>query len=268
MVTDNNGIDPNDPLSQDQQELDQQQGITSEGEVGSVPTGPTNQQLAENNQALASQNQYLSDQIQQLAAQGRGLQSKIDTGLNSIRADAKAWAEDQIGGLRADLENKAFIDSLDEEQRPLAEGLIQRLAPVREPQPQVNPAEAGVPENVTQRILAAWQPVVSWVEQMGVSKADPRVNWNLMANENAMPEESRQNVFRDHIISLRSQEVQQPAQVNPQPNPQGDNPPVLGGGNAGDGNLRTTDAVRDAYIENRISVTDMEDRMRALGEPI
>ena len=254
MVTDNTG----DELDSDQQTLDQEQGITTEGEGGSVPTGPTNQQL--------------QDSISALTTQNRGLQSKIDTGLNAIRNDTQAWAASILNNMKVQQDaqaTKEFLGGLDEDQRPLAEGLLARIN--QQPAPQPEQAQPAPVENRTQQIQSAWEPVVAWAEGMGLSRSDSRIQWSLMADGNQMPDQAKQNTFRDHIIALRSQDLgaatpTATSAATPVTKPQGDNPPIQETTRAVV-DLRTVESVRDAYIAHEIPMEEYKEKMRALGEP-
>ena len=262
MGMDNSGTEPQDELDQDQQSLDQEQGITTEGGLGSVPPGPTMQQVL--------------DSVSALAAQNRGLQSKIDTGLNAIRSDTQAWAESVVGDIRAQREaqaNKEFLDGLDEDQRPMAEGLINRINQIQQPAPQPQPEPQGQPQtSLTQQVLDAWQPYQEFAERMGVN-AGPgtQIQFTQFADANSMPDPNKLQAFQDHIAVLRVQRLgtAAPAAVPAtQPNPQGDNPPVQDGNRVTGGNLRTADANRDALIAGDITTETFRENMRALGEPI
>jgi len=272
MVSENN-LDPNeelsDELSQDQQELDQ--FLDNPSEV--LPAGPTLEQLAER---ITAQEQLNN----RLMAENRGLQSKVDTGLNAIRRDAQrdaqAWAEYQVGGLRSELETRAYLESLDEDQRPLAEGLIRRFEQNQYvPQQQLPQEQYQEPQHYQspqEQLQAAWEPYCQFAEQMGIPRGS--VNWALvqsnMADANLMPDYSRNQVFQDHIASLRAQSlgISQQTVSQPQQNRQGGTPPVQSGSRNGGGNLRTPDQIRDAYLEDTITHTEYQERMRALGESV
>ena len=276
MVQDNNGIDPDDQISQDQQGLDRDQGITPEGDGGSVPTGPTNQQLADANLALTNQ--------------VRGLQSKVDTGLNSIRADTQAWmaqwstgVTEQLRAQQAQQADKEFLAGIeDDEQRNITAGLITRInqtqQPVQQQPPQpVQTSEQASAVSPNQQILDAWKPYQEFAERMGVSGTDSRIPWSQFADANQMPDANKMQAFTDHIATLRVQSLAPSTQTpaaspgqtpSAQPNPQGDNPPVQESQRAAGQDLRTVDTVRDAYLEGRIPVEDYQTRKRALGEPV
>ena len=88
-----------------------------------------------------------------------------------------------------------------------------------------------------------------------------------MADGNQMPDQTKQNAFRDHIIALRSQDLGAATPTaTPVAKPQGDNPPIQEANRAA-ADPRTVDAVRDAYIAHEIPMEEYKEKMRALGEP-
>jgi hypothetical protein len=273
-VTQEQVVDPDDTISQDQQALDQDQGITTDGEAAVIP------------QSLLDRFEAQAREIAQVRSQNQGLQSKIDNGLNAIRRDTETWVKGQFDGFQNDAEEVAWLNSLDEEQRPVMEGLLkrmdQRIGSVQQPaaQPQIDQQQLVG----QQQLIDQWTPVMNYVEMMGIQRTDSRINLGLLAGAQSQVDASKWPAFRDHLIDLRQQdrggapaaktELAQVAQANNNQQ-QTANPPVEGGGQSTAGALRSIDDVRDAFIQGRFRTPEDPDgrteyarRMAALGQPI
>ena len=260
MTTDN--TDLTDEISQEQETLDQEQGITADTTV-------------------EVSSQQLLAEIEALKAANRGLQSKVDTGINAVRRDTKAWAEQQIQleleRIKGDWENQQYLASLDEDQQVLVKGM-QQYIDKRIPQPtQTVQSEATVDNQ--QALVQQWAPVVEYVETLGISRSDPRVQYTLLAAPDSTVDQNKWNVFRDHLVQLRVQDLGAPASnapVSPPASnnaPQTANPPIEDRGQVA--NLNSVDDVRDAYIAGRFSTSEdpsgteeYRRRMASLGESV
>ena len=120
----------NDEVTQDQQSLDEEQG-----EIPATPQYATSDQLTN-----------IQNQLQQLESKNRGLQGLVDNGLNAIRRDTQTWAEQQFSGMRNEMDKKAYLENLDEEQRAVVTPLLNEMEELRkqnvqQAQPQPSPTQ-------------------------------------------------------------------------------------------------------------------------------
>ena len=255
MTTDN--TDLTDEISQEQENLDQEQGITADTTV-------------------EVSSQQLLAEIEALKAANRGLQSKVDTGINAVRRDTKAWAEQQIQleleRIKGDWENQQYLASLDEDQQVLVKGMqqyVDKRIPQSQPEPTVDNQ---------QMLVEQWEPVVKYVESLGIPRTDNRVQYTLLAAPDNTVDQTKWDTFRDHLVQLRMQDLGTPAASNapvqqPVQQPQTANPPIEDRGQVA--NLNTVDDVRDAYISGRFATAEdpsgteeYRRRMSALGESV
>ena len=192
----------------------------------------------------------------QLLAQVSGLASKIDTGLNAVRRDTRTWAEQQIGELRTTMGRQKYLDSLDEEQRKIAEPLLAEMDR-RNPQPSSPAQEVQQP---------AGDPVQLWNDILRIS-AEAKVNpydesiglYKSMATN--LPNEENLRLFRQNIQAVKA--AVQPAAPAPQRTAApANNPPIETQAASRVGGYRNADDVRDAYIMDRI---DKEQYRKALA---
>jgi hypothetical protein len=263
-VTTDNQEQVVDELGQDQQLIDQEQGITAE-----VSAEAINQQLSARMQALENQN--------------RGLQSLIDSGLNAIRRDTETWINSQVGNLRGDLDRERLLSTLDEEQKPVVEALLSEMdrrmpaTPVAQPSA---PAQNGQQANGQQAIVDHWSPVMQYVETMGLSRNDSRVQYTLLANTNGQIDANKWATFRDHLINLYQQDRNSgtspatPSQARQQ-SPATANPPVESPGATPVGTLNNSGDIQDAFIQGRFNSPEdpngMQEyikRMASIGEAV
>jgi hypothetical protein len=256
-VTTEHTDQPDDVVSQDQQGLDQEQGITVEPQAG-----PTSQQILD--RITAQDNQI------------RGLQSLVDGGLNAIRRDTEAWMTRQVGDLRGDLDRDKLLAGLDEDQRPIANVLLQEMdkrAPAA-PQPTLTATTNGQAQ-----VAPEWIAIQQYVGTMGISANDPRVQYGLITGANGQIDVGKWDSFRDHLIGLRVQDLNPAATASPATPraqvPATPNPPVEGGGQSSVGPLTSGDDIRDAFISGRFNTVDDSNglaeytkRMAAIGESV
>jgi hypothetical protein len=252
MVTEN--PDLTDEVTQEQETLDQEQGISPNAE-----TGPTTHQL--------------QAQISALEQSNRGLQSKIDTGLNAVRRDTAAWAQGQIDLLKGDIENQTYLAGLDEDQRLMVQGLqnyVDRKVPST-PQTSTDTA-ASTMAPTQQSLVEQWTPVIDYVESFGISRNDPRVQYAMVAAADNQVDTSKFTAFRDHVVKLRAQDLAmagQPTQARQAtiPTLQTGSPPVEGSGNVSAGSITTPDSARDAFLNRTIDRETYLEKMAGFGEP-
>jgi hypothetical protein len=249
-VTTDNTTDLTDQITQDQQVLDQQQGVTDDLNQA----GPTNQQLMDRLEAT-------DRQVASLMQQNRGLQSLIDGGLNAIRKDSEAWMDSQMSNLRGEQNREKVLAGLEEDQRALAEAVFGEMD--RRMPSQVAPDAA--PNTTGQNQLAQqWEPVLQYAETLGITRNDTRIQWNLLAGAGNQVDTNKWPAFRDHLVALRAHDLN-PQQSAPssqngdapvQQRPATPNPPVESSSQLPLGNLRTEDDIRDAFIQGRFNSSE------------
>lgn len=261
MTTQEN-TDLTDEITQEQQGIDQEQGIIQEGQAG-----PSNQQLLERLEALEQQNQRLT-------AENRGVQSLYSKGLNAIRDDMQTRIDDQIASMQGKATRENFLAQLetDEERdryRYLFEEIDSNARPVTAP-----PAEA--PAVNTPSNTDIQEAVFQYVEKQGLSRSNPKINYGVLADTSLTTQE-RQARFLISLGEARTAEMgspaQQPvAQLTQAAQAQTANPPVESGRQAPLNSLRSQGEIRDAYIEGRLSTPedpngtqDYTKRMAAIG---
>mgnify|MGYP003651529258 FL=1 len=164
MATDNDMAESVvDEITQTQQQLDQEQGIPVEQAAGTpIP--------ADN---------VLQEQMRSLQSQVSGLQSMINTGLNSIRSDTENWAKEQLGSLQGQLARDRWMEGLDESDKQLVGPMMERLQQLESQLPTGSP-----PQQPTEQVnpQAAWEQVYQFVESSGVSRNNPAVRYDLLTN--------------------------------------------------------------------------------------
>jgi hypothetical protein len=246
VTTENSDL--TDIVTQDQQQLDQEQGVTEGSEAG-----PSNQQLLEQIQAQGKS-------IDALTSQNRGLQGLIDNGLNAIRNDSKTWLDAQINNFRGEQNRDKLLAGLEEDQRPMVEAVLSemdRRIPVQaEPAPMQN-------ANAQQQLRDQWEPVLQYVESVGLTRTDSRVQLNMMVGAGNQVNYNNWSAFRDHLVSLRAQDMNPAAQTTNQngdapvqQRPATANPPVESASQIPLSNLRTEEDFMDAFIMGRFNTAD------------
>lgn len=206
---------------------------------------------------------------QQVMAQVSGLASKIDTGLNAVRRDTKSWAEQQVGDLRSELGRQAWLTSLDEDQRKMAEPLLKEIDRARQGHSEApTSAERQAPgaENAQldeQAAAQAWEQVYGIVEAMGLQRDTPGIDYAALT-DSALDDTARRVRF---LGSLRQALVKTPAPSAPAKTTTAGtvNPPVepVPRGTAG---YRNTDQVMDAYLAGQISIEQAKQHFAAHGQ--
>ncbi len=73
----------------------------------------------------------MKQELQQLKSENRGLQGQNDKGLRAIRRDmeknVQSLAQQQFESYRNEMEKKAYLDDLDEEQREIVSPLYDKI---------------------------------------------------------------------------------------------------------------------------------------------
>lgn len=209
-------------------------------------------------QAGSEQPQYVTrsdieNMMRMMTNQITGLQSKVDKGLNSIRADAMRAAEEAKNKARA-LERDRLLANVDDPQTRQA--LEQLLAENQGYQAQAQP-------QATQANEDAWGRVVNFVETMGINPKDQRINYQVLADD-AVPENERWGVFVKGLHSIIAKDAagtQEPTQAAPKqakaekPVEPTANPSRVAGA-ASTGVIKSADDVYDLLISGRITPTE------------
>lgn len=222
-----------DPITQDQEQLDTQSAVAA-------PL--TAEQIAD----------IVRAQVAPLQSQISGVQSLHDRGLNAIRSDMQRQVDARVEELR----REKFLSELPEDATPrqVANALLEyQKEPAQEPVRQQEPVQN------------AWEAVYQYVEDFGLKRDDPKINYSLLVNP-ALSAQDRQKQFHANIAQVMQTPAPQPPSQPPSQPPTG-NPPVPAGGGTGN-SLTTVDDVRDAFIENRLTTDEFKEKMAALGEPV
>lgn len=242
MTTDSEKIDRAvDEITQDQQSLDAEQ------EAEPTPQYLTSDQVQE----------IIGRQTQTILSQVQGLQGKIDNGLDAVRRDTQAWAQQQMGDLQSEMSRERYLSEMDPEQaafannyiKPALDKLERRLDAVGQP-PQGQPPQ-GQPQQAHANDY--WQQVYGVVSAFGVEPNDPSVDYSTL-------QRGDQQAFIDSITRARDARVistYQASQGAPSPSPttqRSPSPPIEGGGRSS--SLVTEEDIMDAYITDRFNSSE------------
>jgi hypothetical protein len=224
-----------DSISQDQEQLDQEQAIATQ------PQPVT----------LEMMQQFFQQQMQPFVSQVQGLHSKVDTGLNAVRRDVTAEAKQLVENVTADIGKRQFLASLDEDQRPLAEGLMAQME-ARMPEQQFA-AQQPMQAQTTQQ--DPWESIYKYVESHGVVRNNPNVNYAILSDM-SLTDIHKGQLFNNSIFQARTAQSQQaapPRQTQQaQSNGQGTvNPPVERNGSLSQNPLRTEEDIVGAFIADQ-----------------
>ncbi len=204
---------------------------------------------------LDSQKSAYAGQIAGLTSQLRGLTSKIDTGLNAVRQDTKAWAEKELGDLKSQL-GRRWIEDLDEDQRKVVEPLLQEIDTLRKGQSPSQPqgTSAGPVELSPQsddHIL--WPALQSVALAEGVKVNDAALYDGM---HRGLTHEQLITQFRANAQAQRTAASQTPAaKVAPVETA---SPPVEPAPANRGGGYRKWDDVLDAYNTDKISLVEAQ----------
>jgi len=249
----------NDEVTQDQQSLDKEQG-----EIPATPQYATSDQLTN-----------IQNQLQQLESKNRGLQGLVDNGLNAIRRDTQSWAEQQFSGMRNEMDKKALLENLDEEQMAVVTPLLNEMEELRkqnvqQAQPQTSPTQQqAAPDQAQQQ----WEQIYKFVESMGLDRNDPNLLYSALDPTNSLTSEQRSAQFAESIGNAKEAAVrakggtppQQPSPQQPQvQKPATVSPPVEQPGGKAAPSYKNLDDVRSAYIEGKIEKAEYQSMVQKL----
>ncbi len=234
MVTENEMAESVvDEITQTQQQLDQEQGIPAE-QTAVAPM---------------SAEHVLQEQVRSLQSQVSGLQSMINTGLNSIRKDTENWAKEQLGSLQGQLARDRWMEGLDENDKQLVGPMMERIQQLESQLP-----SATTQPQPTQQVdmQAAWEQVYQFVENSGLSRNNPAIRYDILTNT-ALPDDQKRNQFIAHLQQVRGTVPSQPPAAQPpsQPPPATPNPPVEAP--SGTQGSMSREQIMDLYIENKLA---------------
>ena len=252
-------VNNQDEVTQDQQSLDAEQG-----ENTATPQYVTADQLA-----------AMKQELQQLKSENRGLQGQNDKGLNAIRRDmeknVQTLAQQQFESYRNEMEKKAYLDGLDEEQREIVSPLYDKInqleqQQVQQVQPQVNgQQEQGQSTQVQQQ----WEQVYQVVESMGVNRNDPNLRYSALDQTNSLtPEERSQQFFQSIRTAIKAEGGTPPQQPSSQQRqtqkPSTVSPPVEQPSGKAAPTYKNLDDVRSAYIEGKMEKAEYQSMVQKL----
>ena len=245
----------NDEVTQDQQSMDEEQG-----EIPATPQYATSDQLTN-----------IQNKIQQLESENRGLQGLVDNGLNAIRRDTQSWAEQQFSGMRNEMDKKAYLENLDEEQRAVVTPLLNEMEELRkqnvqQAQPQTSPTQQqAAPDQAQQQ----WEQIYKFVESMGLDRNDPNLRYSALDPTNSLTPEQRSAQFAESVgNAVRTKGGTPPQQPSPQQpqvqKPATVSPPVDQPSGKAAPSYKNLDDVRSAYIEGKIEKAEYQSMVQKL----
>ena len=245
----------NDEVTQDQQSLDKEQG-----EIPATPQYATSDQLTN-----------IHNELQQLRSENRGLQGLVDNGLNAIRRDTQSWAEQQFSGMRNEMDKKADLENLDEEQRAVVAPLLSEMEELRkqnvqQAQPQTSPTQQqAAPDQAQQQ----WEQIYKFVESMGLDRNDPNLLYSALDPTNSLTSEQRSAQFAESVgNAVRAKGGTPPQQPSPQQpqvqKPATVSPPVDQPSGKAAPSYKNLDDVRSAYIEGKIEKAEYQSMVQKL----
>ena len=223
-------LEPVDPITQAQTEIDAEQG--------GAPPVFTQEQVQ---QMIQAQLGPLQDQL-------RGVQGLTAKALDAHRGE---W-EGQLANLHSNMGRANWLGGLEESERNLVTPLLNEIDRSR----QQVPAPTG-PPNVRESAMAAAQV---W----GINPADPRINYALadQGNEQGLVANFRQIIALDEVAKAQA------AHPAPQVAPQAASPPVVGTGAGPPGSYNSLEEVRGAFITDTIDIATARQEAKKFGEEL
>lgn len=235
-----------DVITQEQQKLDEQQGITPP-----VPQYVTAEQMQ----------RMLGEQARGYERQLAGLQSKLDTGLNAIRRDTQAQATAQ-----AQRDRQAWLATLDDERRQAVLDSERFNSPTPTP-PGNGATEAQQPSPQapapTTDAAAQWEAVYQMVRNMGVDPRASGIDYTALTQP-GLDDNTRQQRFFTSLWTVKGTTAPRGAPAAPQQVRTTPNPPVEQQAPAA-GGYRNIEDVYDAFITGRITDTQYREQARRFG---
>jgi len=227
-------------LDQDQAELD----AVQEGTPQAV--NPVTEEL----QALR----------REMSSQIAGLQSKVDRGLNGMRAQYETAEQQQRYQAM-----QQFAQDIPEDQRAGVEYLINRNAQLEQGLLQ---AQSASPDPEAERAAAEWEVIYDIARNMGVDPETPGIDYDAYT-EPGLDQKVRNDRFFASLRRVMERPTPEPAAQQPAPTqqPEVQNPPQAGTpANGVATNLRTVEQLQRAYIEGKLSTEDYTKRLSEAGQ--
>ena len=230
-----------DAVTEEQDQLEQQQGALDQPQY-----------------VTADQFNAYQQQMSQLQGMQNSLQSKIDRGLNSIRAEYEQAYQQQQAQARAQQFEQALAE-MPEEQQPAMRMLWQQSQTISQPQ---QAAQQQVQEPDTQAIM---QQAREYVRRQGLNPDDPSINYGALFNGDAM-------TFADSLGNLQTKRLQSTAPAAPQQAPQTQRPregnPSVSPAAAQSTSMNSDMDIIDARTRGEIDHQTMIERLRGIGSPL
>lgn len=232
-----------------QQELDGQQGI---------PAAPV-YATAEDVQRIISQ------QLGAFQTQVSSLASKVDRAANAVRRDVEASTAQRLQQLEQEFRERQVMDAIPEELREQLGPALKQVLRQNTPQP----LQAQVQEPVVQptQVQEALTGQMQIITALGGNPQDPSINYAAFMQGDT-------TTFIASVRAHLQNTFQKTAPAAPAPPPARTaapaqrNPPVEAPSGGTRTDLSTVDAVRDAYLTDKLTKEQYMERMAQLGQPV
>lgn len=251
MVNQNEDFQANiDPISVDQQQLDEQQG--------QVPSPQT---------ATADDIAALQQTISVQARQIQGLQGKVDSGINAVAHRQEQAIKRGFEDIKQQMYGQSLLNQVPEEHREWMGPIMETFQKQNQPTPEPLAPESQ-PMNDPQ---SDWQQVFRLVEDAGVNPQDPRIMqaYPLLTS-------GQQGVFMSKLTQIVREDAAKGGSTGGQAQTQASrqtqaqrtvNPPIESSPSSSRG-LNNADDLRNAFIEEKLDFAEYQKRMSALGESV
>jgi hypothetical protein len=194
-----------------------------------------------------------------IVAQTGGLQSKIDTGLNAIRRDSEVRVAAQAASMREQTFNEILQD-LPESQASAMKLLWEQQQASMQPAP-----EQPAPGSLTSQER---EEAERFARNAGVDPSDTRIDYASLIDPSISVDERQQKFIGSIFATKTPAAPATPSASDAKAStPETQNPPVETQSGTGNG-LNNVDAVRDAFVSDRIDLETYKSRMAALGQPV
>lgn len=200
----------------------------------------------------------IASQLKNFEVQVRGLQSKVDSSATAIRRDLTNMTTSELAKIRQELKQKQILEAIPEEHREWMGAVLNQVMDQDSPQAPSVPVPVQTPQ-VQQEMMQA----MDIIRRMGGDPQNPMINYAAYL----------QGDNDSFLASIGASFRNAPAPAAPKPAPaparaQTTTPPVEtpSGGTRTD--LSRVDAVRDAYLTDKIDKKEYTERMARLGQPV